>query len=203
MNNYYSKNDCTKDLVVVRKFETLKYLHIAIIIICSIWLLFSNFKVNQFERILNLKIPFIILSILGYTCIKKDFGKKSGFIFSALTMIVALLVSYICRENLNIWPITFIVIALIYSHKIYRSGISSINWIIFSIFSFLTGISNKTCLIISIFINILLFMYFLVKNITQRNYVVKYIKYSKNLIKSIISITLQIVGYILFYIIVF
>ena len=202
MNNY-SKNNCTKDLIVVQKFETLKYIHLAIIIIGSICLLISNFINNKFSSIITLQIPFIILAILGFTHIRKDFGEKSGILFSSLILLLTFLIQIYSKEIFNIWPIISIVITLIYSHRIYKSGISSKNWIIFSIFSFLTGISNKVLLIITTLINILLFMYFLINNIKQRNYVVKYIKYSKNLKKSTISIIIQIIGYIIFYIILF
>ena len=202
MNNY-SKNNCTKDLIVVKKFETLKYIQLAIIIIGSICLLISNFMNNKFSSIITLQIPFIILAILGFTHIRKDFGEKSGILFSSLILFLTFLVQIFCKENFNIWPIIFMVITLIYSHRIYKSGISSKNWIIFSIFSFLTGISNKVLFIVTTLINILLFMYFLINNIKQRNYVVKYIKYSKNLKKSTISISIQIIGYIIFYIVLF
>ena len=67
---------------------------------------------------------------------------------------------------------------------------------IFSIFSLASAYTHYYSLVAVGLINIALFIYFLVNNIKQRNYEVKYIKYSENLKKSIISAIVQILLYL-------
>ncbi len=141
-------------------------------------------------------LPLIILSILGITHIRKDFGKKTGIIFSFLVLFMPVTLMYSGEIRMYTWSMLFVSITSIYAYRIYKSGISNKNWIIFSIFSLLSAYTHYYALIAVAIINIALFMYFLINNIKQRNYEVKYKKYSKNLRNSIISAIIQIILYI-------
>ena len=90
----------------------------------------------------------------------------------------------------------FVTFMAIYAYRIYKSGVSNKNWIIFSIFSLLSAYTHYYALAVAAVLNISLFVYFLVMNIKQRNYEVKYKKYSGNLKRSIISAIVQIILYL-------
>lgn len=141
-------------------------------------------------------IPLIILAILGVTHVKKDFGEKTGLIFSFLILFMPVTLIYSGEIRMYTWAMLFVTITALYGYRIYKSGISIKNWIIFSIFSLLSAYTHYYALITVAVINISLFIYFLVNNIKQRNYEVKYIKYSKNLRNSIISAIIQIILYL-------
>ena len=141
-------------------------------------------------------IPLMILAILGITHIKKDFGEKTGLIFSFLVLFMPVTLIYSGEIRMYTWAMLFVTLTAIYGYRIYKSGISIKNWIIFSIFSLMSAYTHYYALITVAVINISLFTYFLVNNIKQRNYEVKYIKYSKNLRNSIISAIIQIALYL-------
>lgn len=141
-------------------------------------------------------VPLIILGILGLTHIKKDFGEKVGLIFSFLVLFMPVTFVYSSEIRMYSWGMLFITLTAIYAYRIYKSGVSKKNWVIFSIFSLAAAYIHYYGLIAAFVLNITLFLYFLINNIKQRNYEVKYIKYSKNLKYSIISAILQIILYI-------
>lgn len=240
MNN--NTNNESKELIVVPKFNLTKYLHIAIIILGSIFILFSSFHESlwfdesysvgiashSFSEIWSIgshdvhpilyyfmlrivgfftgnsilayrlfsAVPLIILGILGYTHLRKEFGEKTGFIFSFLILFMPVTLVYAGEIRMYTWAMLFVFGAALYGYRIYKSGISNKNWIIFSIFSLASAYTHYYSLVAVAIINIALFIYFLVNNIKQRNYEVKYIKYSKNLKRSIISAIIQIILYI-------
>ena len=138
----------------------------------------------------------IILSILGYTHIRKDFGEKVGIIFSFLILFMPVVLAYSGEIRMYTMAMLFVTIMAIYAYRIYKSGVSNKNWIIFSIFSLLSAYTHYYALAVAAVLNISLFVYFLVMNIKQRNYEVKYKKYSGNLKRSIISAIVQIIMYL-------
>lgn len=241
MKNIENKKE-VKALMNVKKVDIIKYLHIVIIIIGSIFVLFPCFHttlwfdesysvaiashpINEIwtigshdvhpvlyyimlhilgiftnGSILSYRIfsaiPLIILGILGFTHIKKDFGEKVGLIFSFLILFMPVTFVYGGEIRMYTWGMFFITLTAMYAYRIYKSGVSKKNWIIFSIFSLSAAYTHYYGLIAAFVLNISLFLYFLINNVKQRNYEVKYIKYSINLKYSIISAIIQIILYI-------
>lgn len=235
-------NNESKELIVLKKTNILKYLHIAVILIGSIFILFPCFHTNvwfdesysvaisnhTFSEIWNIgsydvhpvlyyillkivgiftnqsilayrlfsALPLIILSVLGFTHIKKDFEEKTGFLFSFLILFMPVTLVYAGEIRMYTWAMLFVTLTALYAYRIYRSGVSNKNWIIFTIFSLASAYTHYYGLITVAIINIALFIYFLINNIKQRNYEVKYVKYSGNLKRSIISAIVQILLYI-------
>ena len=236
------KRENTKYMVVVKKKDVLKYVHIALIIIGTIFVLLSNFhqslwfdesysvgisshNISEIWSIgsndvhpvlyyvilhfiglftnnsilvyrLFSAICVIILSVLGFTHIRKDFGEKAGFIFSFLILFTPSILAYSGEIRMYTLAMLFVTIMAIYAYRIYKSGISNKNWIIFSIFSLAACYTHYYALAVAFVINVTLFLYFLINNIKQRNYEVKYKKYSSNLKRSIISAIVQIILYL-------
>lgn len=141
-------------------------------------------------------LPLMILGVLGITHIRKDFGEKVGIIFSFLIFFMPITLVYSSEIRMYTWAMLFVTITAVYGYRIYKSGVSSKNWTIFSIFSLLSAYIHYYALVAVAIINIALFLYFLINNIKQRNYEVKYIKYSKNLKYSIISALIQVLLYL-------
>lgn len=82
-------------------------------------------------------IPIAILGILGYTHIRKDFGEKTGLIFSTLTFFLPTMAVYASEIRMYSWAILSVSILAIYSLRIIKEDKLK-NWIIFflaSIFS--------------------------------------------------------------------
>ena len=156
--------------------------------------LFTNNSILSF-RLLSV-ISIIILSIIGYTHIRKDFGDKVGIIFSFLVLFMPVVLVYSGEIRMYTFSMLLVTIMSIYGYRIYKSGVSNKNWIIFSIFSLASAYTHYYALATALVINLALFIYFLVMNIKQRNYEIKYIKYSGNLKRSIISAIVQIILYI-------
>ncbi len=82
-------------------------------------------------------IPIAILGILGYTHIRKDFGEKTGLIFSVLTYFLPTMAVYASEIRMYSWAILSVTILAIYALRIVNEEKLK-NWIIFflaSIFS--------------------------------------------------------------------
>ena len=84
-------------------------------------------------------IPIAILGILGYTHIKKDFGEKTGIIFSLLTFFLPQCAVYANEIRMYSWAILLLTILGIYAYRLRLTENSNRkNWLIFftaSIFS--------------------------------------------------------------------
>ena len=132
-------------------------------------------------------IPLIIMSILGYTHIRKDFDNKIGLIFSFLSLFMPVCLVFSGEIRMYTWSMLFVTIMSIYAYRIYKNS-STKNWIIFSVFSLFSAYTHYYALVVAFIENALLFGYFIYKKIKKQD--------SKNLLKSIISAVIQILLYI-------
>lgn len=231
-----------KYMMNVKKKDILKYVHILLIIIGTLFMILPNFfeslwfdesysvaisrhSINEIwsigsndvhpifyyiiihfigiitnNSILSFRlfscIALVIIAILGYTHIRKDFGEKVGLVFSFLILFMPVNLAYAGEIRMYTVAMLFVTVMAIYAYRIYKSGISTKNWIIFSIFSLLSAYTHYYALAVAFIINIALFVYFLVNCIKQKNYEVKYSKYPANLKRSIVSAIFQIIFYL-------
>ena len=79
-------------------------------------------------------IPIAIMIILGYTHIKKDFGEKTGFIFSFLSAFLPTMAQYAIEIRMYSWAILAVTILAIYAYRLLKAD-STKNWIIFGVTS--------------------------------------------------------------------
>lgn len=209
--------------------SNLKKLHIAIIILGSIFILLSAFHTNiwfdetysvglanhnvfeiwtiggndvhpilyyVFLRILNLifgnnilvyrlfsVIPVILMSILGITHINKDFDKKTGMIFSFLTLFLPMMSTYAVEIRMYTLAMLFTTVTAIYAYRIVVKEYKLKNFIIFSLFSLMTAYTHYYGLMFAGIINLMLFIWIL----KQKR---KYLKIF------IITAIIQIIAYI-------
>lgn len=83
----------------------------------AIYLIFgSNIYIYRFFSM----IPIAILSILGYTHIRKDFGEKVGFLFSFFVLFMPISSIYSSEVRMYTWAMLFVSIMAIYAYRIYK-----------------------------------------------------------------------------------
>lgn len=129
-------------------------------------------------------VPVIILSILGITHIRKDYGEKTGVIFSFLTLFLPIITIYASQIRMYTWVMLFVTIAGIYANRIYKEDICIKNYIIFCIFSILSCYTHYYGLMACGIINLILLIYFIKKRKERK----KELKYF--IIQAIIEIIL-------------
>ena len=127
-------------------------------------------------------IPIILLGILGITHIRKDFGEKTGIIFSFLSFFTPIMSVYANQIRMYSWAAYILTIFFIYSNRIYKGEDKNKNWIIFTLSSFASIYIHYYSLLSVGIVNILLLFYFIKKK--------KYQQLKKQILIGIILIVL-------------
>lgn len=109
-------------------------------------------------------IPIILFGILGLSHIKKDFGVKTGIIFSFLSYFLPVMIIYANEIRMYSWCAYIIVVYTIYLYRIYKKEDKFKNCIIFSITAFFIVYLHYYGLLYVIITNIILLIYFIRKN---------------------------------------
>lgn len=133
-------------------------------------------------------LPLVILSTLGYTHIRKDFGRKVGFLFSFLALFSPACIHYAGELRMYSYAMLFVTIMCIYCYRIIKYEYSIKNWIILSIFSLACAYTHYYGLIIAFIINAGILVYFIIKQVKTKNY-------KKELISFTIGAICQVVLY--------
>lgn len=131
-------------------------------------------------------VPLILMSILGYTFVRKEFGNKAGIIFTFLSLFFPTLLAYAGEIRMYTWAMLFVTMMFVYAYKIINNNnnnvrkalsddnnfayenriknkkISVKNWVIFSIFSLASAYTHYYALVAATIINVGMFLYFLV-----------------------------------------
>ena len=84
-----------------------------------LWLIFGN-NIMVFRGFSVLAV--VILGILGFTHIRKDFGEKTGILFSFLTFFLPAMCTYSQEIRMYSWACLFVTITAIYAYRIYKSS---------------------------------------------------------------------------------
>lgn len=113
-------------------------------------------------------VPIVILSILGITHIRKDYGERTGIIFSFLTLFLPIIAAYSSEIRMYTWVMLFVTITAMYANRIYKNELSIKNWVIFALFSLLSAYTHYYGLMFAGIINVILFIY-LLKNRKGKN----------------------------------
>ena len=113
-------------------------------------------------------VPIVILSILGITHIRKDYGERTGIMFSFLTLFLPIIAAYSSEIRMYTWVMLFVTITAIYANRIYKNELSIKNWVIFALFSLLSAYTHYYGLMFAGIINVILFIY-LLKNRKGKN----------------------------------
>lgn len=108
-----------------------------------------------------------ILGILGYTHIRKDFGEKTGILFSFLTYFLPVMGTYSHEIRMYSWSCLIVTLMAIYAYRFYQKVKNKENakkeLIIFGIFSLCSCYIHYYALVTSCLINLFLLIY-LIRN---------------------------------------
>lgn len=127
-----------------------------------------------------------LLGIIGYTHIRKDFGEKTGLLFSFLTLFLPVVSQYSGEIRMYSLGMLLGTIMAIYAYRIYKGENKKTTYIFFGLSSLLVAYTHYYGLMLAGIINLLLFI-FLVKNRKERK---------NDLIKFIVTAAIQVVLYV-------
>ena len=111
-------------------------------------------------RIFSL-ICIALLSILGYTHIRKDFGEKTGILFSFFSLFLPEICLF--ANEIRMYPLAILLVTIlaIYGYRIYKGDTSWKNWIIFEITSLACLYTHYYGLMAAGIINIIMLVNFI------------------------------------------
>ena len=107
-------------------------------------------------------VPISIMMILGYTHIRKDFGEKTGLIFSFLTAFIPEMAVYAIEIRMYSLAILTVTVLAIYAYRLIKED-NTKNWIIFGISSLASIYLHYYGLMAAGLINVALLIYLIVK----------------------------------------
>lgn len=137
-------------------------------------------------------LAIVILGIIGYTHIRKDFGQKTGILFSFLTYFLPAMCTYAQELRMYSWSCLIVTLMAIYGYRLYKCIKNKDdkgkikNLVLFGIFSICSCYIHYYALVTACLINLLLLI-FLIRNRKEDK---------KTLIRFLILAGLQIVLYI-------
>ncbi len=132
-----------------------------------------------------------IIGILGFTHIRKDFGKDVGIIFSFLAFFLPVNIVYAGEIRMYTLAMLLVTLMAIYAYRIYKNKNekNTKNWILFAIFSLLSAYTHYYALVTAGIINIILFIYFIKESLKEK-------KFTYNLKVFLVSAVAQIILYL-------
>ena len=106
-------------------------------------------------------LPVVLLGVLGITHIKKDFGERTGILFSFFTYFLPIMTVYANQIRMYSWAIYLVTILAIYSYRIYLGKTTKKNWIIFGLSSLSSIYIHYYGLMAAGLINLFLLIFFI------------------------------------------
>lgn len=143
-------------------------------------------------------IPIIILGILGYTHIRKDFGERIGLLFTFFSFFSPLIISYVGEIRMYTLGLLLVTITFIYAYRILKNDVRNKNWILLTLFSILASYTHYYALFSIFIINASLIIYFIIKTIkTKKNIdVEKHYGSRKLALKAILVSSIEFIFYL-------
>ena len=132
-----------------------------------VWMIFGN---NVIAFRLFSVLAIVLLGILGYTHIRKDFGDKAGILFSYLVYFLPVMCTYSQEIRMYSWSCLLITLLAIYAYRLYKKiknkeeekNVNK-NIILFGILSILSCYIHYYALVSAGLINFVLLIY-IIKN---------------------------------------
>ena len=122
-------------------------------------------------------LGIVILGILGLTHIKKDFGKKTGILFTFFSFFLPVILNYASEIRMYSWTIVFVTLMAIYLYRFIKQKKLK-NIILFGIFSLISCYMHYYALACAGILNLGLIIYI----IRKRN------EFDKKVIKQFIAV---------------
>ena len=108
-------------------------------------------------------LPIALLGLLGITHIKRDFGEKTGVLFSFFTYFLPMIAVYANQMRMYSWAIYIVTIFAIYTYRIYSGQSTKKNWLIFGTTSLASLYIHYYGLMAAGLINVFLLIHFIMK----------------------------------------
>jgi len=113
----------------------------------------------------------VLLALLGFTHIRKDFGDKTGLWFSFFVLFMPSTFKYALQIRMYTWAPLFVTLAAIYAYRmIVQNKKYNKNRMLFVTFSLMAAYSHYYALIAVSIINIILFVTYIVKKLKLKNW---------------------------------
>ena len=104
----------------------------------------------------------VLLGVLGYTHIRRDFGAGTGFWFSFFTFAMPVMFKYALQIRMYSWAALFVTLAAIYAWRAaYQQDRWKKNWILFAVFSLAAAYTHYFGLFSVFVLNLFLLAYVL------------------------------------------
>lgn len=107
-------------------------------------------------------IPIAMMIVLGYTHIRKDFGEKTGLIFSFLSAFLPEMAVYAIEVRMYSWAILTVTLLAIYAYRLVKED-NTKSWTMFGIASITSIYLHYYGLMAAGIINVALLIYLIVK----------------------------------------
>ena len=137
----------------------------------------------------------IILGIIGYTHVRKDFGENVGILFSFLAFFLPSNLVYSGEIRMYSMTTLTVILTFLYAYRIYKNRIEEKNekvniknWILFGCFSLMSAYTHYYALMAAGLINLGLMVYLIIDSIKNK-------KFSNELKAFIICAIAQVVAY--------
>lgn len=132
-----------------------------------------------------------MLGIIGYTHIRKEFGEKTGIMFSFFTFFLPVNVIYAGEIRMYSLAMLFVTLMSIYAYKICKNKEQKHikNWILFAVFSLSSAYTHYYGLMAAGLENIIVFIFFILQAKKEK-------KFIYNLKIFIVSAVMQILLYL-------
>lgn len=139
-----------------------------------------------------------LIGIIGFTHIRKDFGKKVGILFSFFSMFLPVITVYAGEIRMYTFAMLLVTLMSIYAYRIYKNEEKNQtkNWILFAIFSLSSAYTHYYGLMAAGIVNILMFIHVIgktwkTKKVYKRNESIhNFSNNTNNTIYSLDSITI-------------
>lgn len=106
-------------------------------------------------------IPIVLLGLVGFTHIRKDFGEKTGLFFTFITLFIPMSAVYANQIRMYSWAILILTLFFIYSYRIYKGEETVKNWIVFGLLSLCSIYIHYYGLMTAGITNVMLFIWFI------------------------------------------
>jgi len=134
-------------------------------ILHGLMLLFPNCYIIVFRLFSVLCISAI--GVLGYTHIKKDFGEKTGLLFSFFSFFMAEMAHYANEIRMYSWTALTVTVCAIYAYRIYKGESNVKNWIILFLSSIFSLYSHYYGLLAAGMLHLFLLIHFIKEKKTR------------------------------------
>jgi len=132
-----------------------------------IYLVFGN---NIIAFRLCSVVGLVVLGIVGYTHVRKDFGEKTGLLFSFLVFFFPTMLMYATEIRMYTWAMLFVTLMCIYAYRIYKKQTQWKNWVIFGGMALCAAYTHYYGLVTAGVVNAMLFFYLLINCIKQKQF---------------------------------